>query len=140
MRFRHCLVLSVAFFAAAIASPQAPAADHPVESEHRSGPNGLEGWTLNWPIPDRPNERFPTTLVIARNGHVIRRIEGDAFVWNWIFWADGKQVAYESGPLHFGLSCILADVKTGRRVASYDCFHGIPDDAHDWLKALESGR
>lgn len=111
--------------------------DKPTESERVRGPNGMEGWTLNGPIPDRPNEKFPFTLVIARNGRVIRKIEGDPFIWNWMFWSDGRQVAYESGPLHFGLWCTLADVKTGRQLSSYDCFHGIPENAPDWLKALE---
>jgi hypothetical protein len=60
------------------------------------------------------------------------------FIWNWIFWANGKQVAFESGPLHFGLQCILADVKTGKELSSYDSFHGIADNAPEWLKALES--
>jgi len=52
------------------------------------------------------------TLVLARNGHRLRRIEGEPIIWKWMFWADGRQVAYETGPLHFGMSCVLADVKT----------------------------
>jgi hypothetical protein len=45
--------------------------------------------------PDDPpgGEKYPFTLVIARNGKVVRRIDGDPSVWNWFFWADGKQVA-----------------------------------------------
>ena len=128
----------VIFLFAVAANAQAPSSpEQPTQSEHRAGPDGLEGWTLNEIIPDHPNERFPMTLVIARKGHVLRKIAGDGFVWNWIFWADGKQVAYESGPLHFGMACILADVATGKRLASYDCFHGIPENAPAWLKALE---
>jgi hypothetical protein len=133
--FSWFAILAVALVSPTL--PQTPSDDKPTESEHVRGPNGLEGWTLNGSIPDRPNETFPFTLVIARNGHVIRKFEGGAFVWNWIFWADGNQVAYESGPLHFSLECILADVKTGKELSSYDCFHGIPDNAPDWLKALE---
>jgi len=97
----------------------------------------LEGWTLDSPIPDHPVETFPFTLVIARKGRVLRKIDGDPFVWRWIFWNNGREVAYESGPLHFGLQCILASVATGKQLASYDCFHGVPDNAPDWLKALE---
>ena len=138
MRSFSWFAILVAVALVSPARPQSRSDDKPTESEHVRGPNGREGWTLNGPLPDRPNETFPFTLVIARNGHVIRKFEGGAFVWNWIFWADGKQVAYESGPLHFSLECILADVKTGKELSSYDCFHGIPDNAPDWLKALES--
>ncbi|MFL6306999.1 MAG: hypothetical protein ACJ72H_25995, partial [Candidatus Sulfotelmatobacter sp.] len=60
------------------------------------------------------------------------------FVWKWIFWARGRQIAYEAGPLHFGMLCILADIQTGRELASYDCFHGVPVDAPDWEKALDA--
>ncbi len=68
---------------------------------------------------------------------MLRKIDGDPFVWQWIFWDNGRQVAYESGPLHFGLQCTLVNVRTGKKLASYDCFHGVPSDAPDWLKALE---
>jgi hypothetical protein len=123
--------------------PQASATDEkPVESEHRRGPEGLEGWTLNSSIPDEApgGEKYPFTLVIARNGREIRRIEGDPFVWQWIFWADGKQVAYESGPLHFGMSCILADIETGHQLTTVDCYHELPKDAPEWVVKLEAVR
>jgi hypothetical protein len=119
-------------------SQSSSSADQAVESEHRRGPDGLEGWTLNESVPDRPNEKFPMTLVIARKGRVIRKFDGSAFVWKWIFWDRGRSVAYEAGPFHFGLACILADVKTGKQLANFDCFHGIPDDAPAWLNALEN--
>ena len=142
MKAGFCFRFLIAVVMITVAVPQfAEDRDKPTESEHVHGPDGLEGWTLNSPLPppDRPDEKFPFTLVIARNRHIIRKIEGDPFVWNWMFWAEGKQVAYESGPLHFGLQCILADVKWGKQLSNYDCFHGIPDNAPNWLKALESG-
>jgi hypothetical protein len=114
--------------------------DKPTESKHRPGPNGLEGWTLNYTVPDHGDERYPTTLVIARNNRILSRIDGEPFVWKWIFWANGKQVAYEAAPFHFSLDCVLADSKTGRRLASFDCFHGIPENAPEWLKALETAK
>ncbi len=58
-------------------------------SAHRSGPNGLEGWTLEEPIPDQPNN-LPFTLIIARNGKEIRRFDGEGFVWRWKFLPDGQ--------------------------------------------------
>ena len=129
------------FLIAAVAGPQSPpSADKPTPSAHIAGPDGYEGWTLDSPIPDRPNETFPFTLVIARQGRVVRKIDGDPFVWQWIFWNNGREVAYESGPLHFGLQCNLVRVATGEKLASVDCFHGIPATAPDWLKALETRR
>jgi len=106
-------------------------------SEHRAGPHGLEGWTLQGPIPNDPQGKYPFFLVIARNGREIRRFGGEAFVWKWMFAADGRQVAYEAGPLHFGLACILTDIKTGKEQARYDCYRDLPDDVPDWVSALE---
>jgi len=112
--------------------------DQPTTSAHIKGPDGLEGWTIDRPLPDRPNETFPTTLVIARNGRFIRSAKGDPFVWHWLFWDNGRKVAYESGPLHFALSCSLMSLATGKTLSSYDCFHRVPDVAPDWLKTLEN--
>ena len=112
--------------------------DKPTETEHRTGPHGLEGWTLEYPLPDLNygDERFALTLVLARNGHRLRRIEGEPIIWKWMFWADGRQVAYETGPLHFGMSCVLADVKTGRKLERLDCYHELPTNVPAWVTAL----
>jgi hypothetical protein len=109
-------------------------------SEHRAGPHGLEGWTLKGPLPDGPEDKYPFVLVIARNGREIRRFNGSAFVWKWMFVADGRQVAYESGPLHFSATCILADIETGRELEAYDCWSELPPDAPDWVEALEASK
>lgn len=112
--------------------------DNPAPSEHRRGPHGLEGWTLEGPIPDDPTGKYPFTLVIAREGQEIRRFDGDPFVWKWMFADDGRRVAYEAGPLHFGMSCILADIGTGHQLASYDCYHELPGNAPAWVQNLEA--
>ena len=145
MKSAITLALLVAGSMCVLALPQdkAKAQGHPERSDgltpskHRPGPRGLEGWTLEGPIPDDPQGKYPFVLVIARNGREIRRFEGDAFVWKWTFVADGRQVAYESGPLHFSLACILAEVSTGRRLATYDCYRELPEDAPEWVTALE---
>jgi hypothetical protein len=116
----------------------------PRESKHVSGPHGLEGWTMESIIPDYSNatECFSFVLVLARNGHVIRRRDAQPVIWNWIFWNDGKQVAIVEGPLHFGMNCVLEDVETGREIESFDCYHHpSKDDPPDfyvpnWVKAL----
>lgn len=112
--------------------------DEPTESEHRPGPHRLEGWTLESPLPESGygDERFAFTLVLARNGHRLLRIEGNPIIWKWMFWADGRQVAYETGPLHFAMSCVLADVKTGRQVEILDCYHKLPATVPAWVTAL----
>ena len=114
----------------------------PTESEHIKGPNGLDSWTLNWPVPDSNygDQPLPFTLVLARNGHKLRHIQGDPFVWKWMFWSDGGQVAYETGPLHFSMTCVLIDVGSGRQVETVDCWQELPTDAPDWAKALENRR
>ena len=145
-------IILVAFFAIVIFASsvsvlaQAPGPStretKPTESEHTRGPHSLEGWTLNSPIPESNygDERFAFTLVLARNRHVLHRIQGEPIIWKWIFWSDGRQVAYETGPFHFGMSCVLIDVESGRKLNSLDCWHELPADAPDWAKALEVQR
>lgn len=132
-RLHGCAVLLVA----ALARPQtAKVVGAPTESEHHRGPDGLEAWTLNYEVPEQ-DERYPGTLVIARNGRVLRKINGDPFIWKWIFLENGRQIAYETGPLHFSMTCILADMTSGKQLARYDCFQELPSDAPSWVKHLE---
>jgi hypothetical protein len=115
-------------------------AEKPTESQHRRGPNGWEGWTLNDTLPDRPGETFPVKLVLAHNGRVVRQISDGPFIWRWIFIAGGKQVAYETGPLHFSMTCVLLETQTGKRLADHDCFGELPPNAPDWLEQLEASK
>lgn len=139
MKHRSITLAIALLIPGALGSPQQKHKDdRPIESEHVAGPHGLEGWTLNSLLPDDTSqERYPFTLVIAENGKVLRKINGSAFIWHWIFWNEGREVAYESGPLHFGMQCELYDLKTGRVLESVDCWRGIPDNAPGWLVALE---
>ncbi len=70
----------------------------------------------------------------------MRRIEGEPIIWQWMFWDDGKRIAYETGPLHLGMKCVLADVRSGRRRETCDCYRKLPAHAPNRVKALESKR
>ncbi len=122
---------SLAFTALLAATSQ-----HPRRSPHRHGPNGLEGWTPSH-YDTITEEPVPTSLVLGRRGHVVREIQGGPFLWRWMFQKDGRQVAFESGPLHFVLRCRLVETRSGRELASYDCNRALPPDAPPWVKLLE---
>ncbi len=126
--------------AAAVAPQASQSADRPTQSACKSGPDGLEGWTLDSPVADSGygDERFAFTLVIARHGHIIRWISGKPIIWKWIFWADGRQVAYETGPFHFSDICFLIRLSDGRKLDSYDCYHDLPPAKPHWVKALDA--
>jgi hypothetical protein len=86
--------------------------DVPSESMHLNGPAGLQG-------------------------RVIQRIAGQHYIWKWIFWDGGRQIAYEDGPPHSTMCCVLVDLKTGLELENYDCFSGLPKKAPLWLESLE---
>ena len=52
-------------------------ASSPAETAHRKGPHGLEGWERTEVEKQGP---LPVALLLARKGHVFRRISGDPFV------------------------------------------------------------
>lgn len=128
--------------AAIVAAWASQPADESTQSAHRPGPHGLEGWTLDWPVSGSGygDERFAFTLVVARHGQILRRISGEPIIWSWIYWADGQDVAYETGPFHFALNCFLVRLSDGRKLESYDCYHDQPPAKPDWVKALEAAK
>ena len=63
-------------------------------------------------LPELNQGPLPVSLIIANEGGVVRRIRDRQFLWAWRFEHNGTQVAYETGPLHFSLSCVLVDVAT----------------------------
>jgi hypothetical protein len=138
-RFLCVTLLLIASVASGPAQP-ASSSGKPIESPHRHGSDGLEGWTVSHRQVLEPGypEAYPDVLIIARHGRVVRKIPGEPFVWQWTFWAGGRQVAYETGPLHWSLTCNLMDIKTGRKLANLDCFHELPADAPAWEKTLET--
>ena len=106
------------------------------ESLHRRGPRGLEGWTISDPIPNE--HAMPRTLVIARDGDLLDRIDGRPLIFTWMFQDDGAHVAYSTGPLRSEELCFLIDTATGKEVAHYDCFHDpVAPTAPPWVKLLK---
>ena len=134
--FRGLLTLFVIFAATIVTAAQATA--------HRVGPQGLQGWLVREQVDSLESQGpLPTSLVIARNGKVVRRLsmahDGGPFYWNFFFLPGGRQVAFESGSLHFNLTCTLMDIETGKQLQSYDCFReSLPGNAPEWVKRLES--
>ena len=94
-------------------------------------------WTLNYPFPDRPQELYPRILVISRNGRVIQRITAQHYIWKWIFWDGGRQIAYKDGSPRFTMRCVLVHSKTTLELENYDCFSELPKNAPLWLESLE---
>lgn len=110
--------------------------EKPIQSAHVAGPNGLEGWTESITIDEVANQGpLPVRLVIARHGKLVRRIDGSPFLWQWEFRPGGTQVAYEIGPLHFGMTCVLADIRTGKQLESVDCYQP-PARMPKWAEEL----
>lgn len=138
-RYQSGMLLGLAL-AAVVAAQASQPADQPTKSAHKRGPHGLEGWTVDSPVSGSGygDERFAFTLAVARHGHIIRRISGEPIIWRWIFWADGRQVAYDTGAFHFSESCFLIRLSDGRKLESYDCYLDLPPTKPDWVKALEA--
>ncbi len=115
-------------------------AQTPPQPTHVRGPHNLEGWKRETVVETLEDQGpLPVELIVARGGHVLRRIKGDPFLWTWTFQSDGQRVAYETGPLHFSMTCVLMDISTGRRIEQYDCFHDpLPSGAPAWVRQLES--
>jgi hypothetical protein len=112
------------------------------ESEHVTGPDGLVGWKVTYLLENQ--EEVSDTLIIARNGARIRTLHGDPLIWTWMFQGDGKSLAFESGPLHFAMACVLIDIASGKELQRVDCFtypeHPPAGGWPAWLaKLMEAG-
>ena len=74
------------------------------------------------------------SVVLYRDGHILRSFGAEQSVWDWHFWRDSSTVAYSDGPLHGGASqVVLCDVASGKVLARW-----IPSDAKppDWAEDL----
>jgi hypothetical protein len=107
-----------------------------------TGPDGLEAWTLDRHTPEFRKNTVPLGIAIARNGKIIRTIgesEGRPYFWNLMFLPDGKRIAYETGPFHWSMTCVLMDIQSGKHLEEHDCFTNESiAAAPDWVKQLDS--
>ncbi len=109
-------------------------------TDRRVAEDGVtKGWMVEYPSPDKGQSDVAGTLVIARRGRVIRRIEGDSTFWGWVFWNGGRSVAYETGPLHGATMCVLRDVRSGQVVEKMlgDC-QDATEEAPAWVRAVKA--
>jgi len=79
------------------------------------------GWLVDYRV-EGVSDGVAETLVIWRDGKVIRRFRTEQAFYSWAFRSKGAQVAFHTGPLHGEQTsyCELHDVKTGRRLAVWD--------------------
>jgi hypothetical protein len=86
----------------------------------------LAGWLLeygncctSYPIP--------LVLVIYQAGQEVRRIEDGLMMYEWYFWADGREAVYHADTVHgnFNPHAVRIDIATGNELARFD---GNPDE------------
>jgi hypothetical protein len=81
---------------------------------------------------------IPLTLVVYRDGRVLRRLGTGQVIYDWRFWAGGGQVAFCSGTVHgdSGGHCELHDVRSGRTLQTINGH--LDDRSPEWAKGLEN--
>jgi hypothetical protein len=79
------------------------------------------GWLILYKDPDGSSP-FAGKLVVWRDGRILRSFAAEQVFWSWSFEHGGEQVAYHVGPTHGETAshCELHDLRTGRRLASWD--------------------
>jgi hypothetical protein len=87
-------------------------------SEAHIAPDGTVGWLVEYNV-DGVSYPVSGTLIVWRAGKTIRRFPAGQSFNSWAFYAQGKQVAFHSGPLHGELKshCELHDAESGRMMA-----------------------
>jgi hypothetical protein len=79
---------------------------------------------------------IPLKLVIYRNGKVRRRFGDGMMIYDWRFWAEGKQAAFCSGTVHgdSGGHCELHDINTGKTLDTIDAH--LDENSPPWARGL----
>ena len=112
--------------------------DPAVSPDHRT-----VGWLVLYPYPDPRSandvrsEPIAGALVLFRSGRVVHRFPTEQTFWDWQFQAEGKRVAYSTGPTHGGAAeCVLRDVQTGKVVAQWSIKRSIQPP--EWARTLRT--
>jgi hypothetical protein len=97
-----------------------PKADGQVGVESIQTAGNYVGWLVDYDVPDVGT--FAGTLIVWKDGRVVRRFESEQTFWSWSFVESGKQVAYHTGPMHGEQKshCELHSVADGRLLTHWD--------------------
>ena len=105
--------------------------------EPQVAPDGTAGWLVEYQV-EGVESAVAATLTLWRGGRTIRRFPTQQSFWSWSFYAEGKQVAFHTGPLHGEPKshCELHDVASGRLIAQWDGDLGSPGNRPAWTSGL----
>lgn len=106
-------------------------------SDARIAPDGTVGWLADFHV-ETVSYPVAGTLIVWRTGKIIRRFPTAQVFYSWTFHAQGKQVAYHTGPLHGErmAHCELHDVASGRTLAVWDGDLRLRDNRPAWTEGL----
>jgi hypothetical protein len=86
---------------------------------------------------------IPMTLVIYHDGRIRHRLHDGMMIYDWKFWAHGRQIAFCTGTTH-GRStghCELHDVESGRTLATVEPRRVVADPRDykypPWAQSLQ---
>jgi hypothetical protein len=98
----------------------------PFRDQLQTAQDGVtKGWLVEspWPDQDDASQRWRTvawTLVIAKHGKVVRKIQAAQSFWSWGFWNGGREVVVQEGPPHGATWFMRMDVKSGKKLETWD--------------------
>ncbi|MGH9439459.1 MAG: hypothetical protein ACRD22_16615 [Terriglobia bacterium] len=95
------------------------------------------GWLAEFEDTSSPSPIDPDafTLVLYRNGRILRLVSGDPIIWDWKFERGGKVVAYSTGSRHGGANeCLLIDIDSGKVLK--DWLTSSSGQAPSWAEQL----
>ncbi len=81
----------------------------------------LTGATLERQEPDldRYGQFYGEGVLLLRNGHFLRLIHSEVFLWDWIYWDNGQEIVGDISPLHFMEVFARFSVATGKPLETF---------------------
>ena len=141
MLSRMLAIPAVVLLAAAASTAQAEPTPY---KECLGGPHGLKACTLSYLVPELAppghatmDDILPQRLIVYRYGRRLFSEKDGPFIWNFAFLEDGRELAFEQGPLHFGMMCHLVLSATGEEIGREECF-SPNDKSSKWVRDLEA--